>query len=104
MSAWAGPPSRWTREISAIQHAARSSASVEPWPFVEAGQRVRLSTGPLQGLEGILVEANEERRVVVGLTVLRRSVAVKIELDWMEPMARSAVSTASSSALKFDPA
>jgi transcription antitermination factor NusG len=75
------------REILAIQRALSSDAPVEPWPFLEAGQRVRLSKGPLAGLEGILVETNEQRRVVVSLTVLRRSLAVKIEHDWVEPAA-----------------
>jgi transcription antitermination factor NusG len=85
-------------EILAIQHAVRSDAQVEPWPFLQAGQRVRLSSGPLAGLEGILVETDEQRRIVVGLTVLKRSVAVKIERDWVEPAAHL---TASVSTLKI---
>jgi transcription antitermination factor NusG len=82
------------QEISAIQHAICSDAQVEPWPFLEAGQRVRLSSGPLAGLEGILVETDEQRRVVVGLTILKQSVAVKIERDWVGPPACSAESAA----------
>jgi transcription antitermination factor NusG len=83
------------QEILAIQYAVRSDAAVEPWPFLEAGQRVRLSNGPLAGLEGILVGTEEQLRVVVGLSVLKRSVAVKVEPDWVEsavPTAASAVS------------
>jgi transcription antitermination factor NusG len=82
------------QEISAIQHAICSDAQVEPWPFLEAGQRVRLSSGPLAGLEGILVETDEQRRVVVGLTILKQSVAVRIERDWVEPPVHSAESAA----------
>jgi transcription antitermination factor NusG len=82
------------QEISAIQHAICSDAQVEPWPFLEAGQRVRLSSGPLAGLEGILVETDEQRRVVVGLTILKQSVAVRIERDWVESPACSAESAA----------
>jgi transcription antitermination factor NusG len=82
------------QEISAIQHAICSDAQVEPWPFLEAGQRIRLSSGPLAGLEGILVETDEQRRVVVGLTILKQSVAVRIERDWVEPPAYSAESAA----------
>jgi transcription antitermination factor NusG len=83
------------QEILAIQQAVRSDAAVEPWPFLEAGQRVRLSNGPLAGLEGILVSTEEQLRVVVGLSVLKRSVAVNVEPDWVEsavPTAASAVS------------
>lgn len=78
------------REILAIQHALRSDATVEPWPFLEVGQRVRLSSGPLEGLEGVLVETGEQRRVVIGVTILKRSVAVKIERHWVDGAAPSA--------------
>ena len=83
------------QEISAIQHATCSDAQVEPWPFLEAGKRVRLSSGPLVGLEGILVETDEQPRVVVGLTILKQSVAVRIERDWVERAVPAASSAAS---------
>jgi transcription antitermination factor NusG len=82
------------QEILAIQHAVGLDAQVEPWPFLESGQRIRLSSGPLAGLEGILVETDEQRRVVVSLTFLKRSIAVNIERDWLEPAAYSAESAA----------
>jgi transcription antitermination factor NusG len=82
------------QEILAVQHAVRSDTPVELWPFLEDGQRVRLSSGPLAGLEGILVGNEPQFRVVVGLTILKRSVAVKVEPDWVKPApaAASAVS------------
>jgi transcription antitermination factor NusG len=87
------------QEIVAMQQALCSDAEVEPWPFVDGGPRVRLSGGPLVGLEGILVanqvETDEPRRIVLGLTLLKRSVAVKIERDWVEPSAYLAASAAS---------
>lgn len=80
------------REILAIQHAIHSDARIEPWSFLETGQRVRLSSGPLTGVEGILIETEEERRLVVGLTILKQSLAVKIERSWLESSAASAAS------------
>jgi|SRR5579862_9967542 len=80
------------QEIMAIQHAISADTQMEPWPFVEAGQRVRLSSGPLTGLEGILVSNEAELRVVVGLTILKRSVAVKVERDWVEPAVSAGIS------------
>ncbi len=73
-------------EISAIQSAVRSGLSAEPWSYLEVGQRVRLEDGPLVGLEGILVEAHKEQRLVVSVTLLRRSVAVAIERHWARPL------------------
>jgi transcription antitermination factor NusG len=83
------------REISAIRQAVCSDSQVEPWAFLEGEERVRLASGPLAGLEGILVETAKQQRVVFGLTLLKRSVAVKIERAWMEPAACAAVSTLS---------
>jgi transcription antitermination factor NusG len=82
-------------EILAIRHAVRSDAPIEPWPFLERGQRVRLLSGPLVGLEGILVNTDAQLRVVLGLSALKRSVAVHVEPDWVAsavPAAASAVS------------
>jgi transcription antitermination factor NusG len=88
------------QEIRSMQYAIRSDAQLEPWPFLEEGERVRLSSGPLAGLEGILVESGEQQRVVVGLTILRRSVAVKIERDWVD-LAAPAVASSSSPNREF---
>jgi transcription antitermination factor NusG len=73
-------------EIAAIQKALQSGVSAEPWPFLEAGHRVRLEAGPLAGLEGILVESPKKDRVVVSVTLLNRSVAVGIERHWVRPL------------------
>jgi transcription antitermination factor NusG len=73
-------------EILAIQSAARSGLRVEPSAYLNVGQRVRLEEGPLEGLEGILVEIRKQWRVVVSLTLLQRSVAVEIERHWVVPV------------------
>jgi len=39
-------------EISAIQTAVRSVSQHQPWPFIEVGERVRVTYGTLAGLEG----------------------------------------------------
>ncbi|MFY9726811.1 MAG: UpxY family transcription antiterminator [Bryobacteraceae bacterium] len=73
-------------EILAIQSAVASGLSTEPWPFLEVGQRVRLEDGPLVGLEGFLVEVRKRYRVIVSVTLLKRSVAVEIDREWVAPL------------------
>jgi transcription antitermination factor NusG len=73
-------------EIAAIQAAVQAGVSTEPWPFLEAGQRVRLDDGPLAGLEGIFLEDSKQQQIIVSITLLRRSVAVKIERHWITPV------------------
>ena len=73
-------------EIEAIQVAVQAGLSAEPWPFLEAGQRVRLEDGPLTGIEGTLVSTATQHRLIISVTLLRRSVAVTIERDWVRPL------------------
>jgi transcription antitermination factor NusG len=73
-------------EIAALQAAMRSGLWAEPWPFLDVGQRVRLEEGPLAGLQGLLIEVRKKQRLIVSVTLLRRSVAVEIERDWVRPL------------------
>lgn len=73
-------------EISAIRAAIGAGLSAEPYPFLEAGQRVRLAEGPLTGLEGLLVEVRKQHRLVVSVSMLKRSVAVEIDRHWVRPL------------------
>jgi transcription antitermination factor NusG len=73
-------------EIAAVQAAVKCDLSAEPCLFLETGRRVRVERGPLAGVEGFLVERAERHRIVFSLAILRRSVAVEIESQWVEPL------------------
>lgn len=75
-------------EISAIQAAVQSGLLIEPHHFLELGQRVRLEDGPLAGLEGVLVKVRGQHRIVVSITLLKRSVSVEIDREWVAPVLR----------------
>jgi len=72
-------------EISAIQTAVTSGLAHQPWPYVEVGERVRVVYGSLSGLEGILVNFKGSNRVVLSVSLLRRSVAVEMDAAWLVP-------------------
>jgi transcriptional antiterminator NusG len=72
-------------EILAIQNVTRSHLQVEPWPFLESGERVRLTKGPLSGVEGFLIRPQSQHRVVLNLPILKQGIAVEIEHNWIEP-------------------
>jgi transcription antitermination factor NusG len=73
-------------EIAAIQAAVGAGLIAEPYPFLEVGQKVRLAEGPLAGLEGWLVEVRKQQRLVVSVSMLRRSVAIEIDRQWVRPL------------------
>ncbi len=77
-------------EIAAIQAAVRSGLPSRPWPFLQTGQRVRVEYGPLCGLEGILLYVKGQRRLVLSVSLLQRSVAVEVDDAWVVPTPQQA--------------
>jgi len=76
-----------TEEIARIQASCASGLQVIPWPYLERGDAVRVECGPLQGVEGIFVNEKNTCRLVVSVEILRRSVAVEVDRDWIRPIA-----------------
>ncbi|MDP9340328.1 MAG: UpxY family transcription antiterminator [Acidobacteriota bacterium] len=74
------------REIEALQAAMRSEVASEPWPYLKTGERVTVNRGRLSGLEGILVNFKGNHRVVLSVTLLQRSLALEVDLDWVTPL------------------
>jgi transcription antitermination factor NusG len=68
-------------EIEAIQAILASGFPAEPCHYFHEGQRVRITHGALEGLQGILVRRKSEWRVVVSVTTLQRSISVEIDRD-----------------------
>jgi transcription antitermination factor NusG len=66
-------------EIRAIQALVASGIPNHPCPYLEVGDKVRIESGPLRGLEGLLVEFQGNHQLVLSVTLLQRSVAVKID-------------------------
>ncbi len=59
---------------------------VEPHPYLKAGRRVRVHSGPMAGVEGILVRRKEKFRVVLSIHLIQRSVAVEVDETEVEPV------------------
>jgi transcription antitermination factor NusG len=70
-------------EIAAIQRIVDTRLLAEPWPFLVAGQRVRIEAGPLRGTDGIVVRLHNRQRLVVSVALLQRSVAVELDPSWV---------------------
>ena len=84
----AGPCPIPENEIASIARALQSNLLVEPWPFLAVGDRVRIKTGPLEGIEGILVRKRNQIRLVVSVELLQRSVAVELDGCLLERVGR----------------
>jgi transcription antitermination factor NusG len=50
------------------------------------GTRVRITAGPMQGLQGILLRKRGKPRVVISVDLIMRSVAIDIDAAEVEPV------------------
>jgi transcription antitermination factor NusG len=66
------------KEIEAIRRVINEGVEVEPHPFLHCGDRVRVKSGPLAGIEGILTRKKDLFRLVLSITLLGRSVSVEV--------------------------
>jgi transcription termination/antitermination protein NusG len=66
-------------EIEAIQRALNAALPLMAYPYLREGQRVRLTRGPLSGIEGILVQSKPKKGLLIlSIDLLQRSVAVEV--------------------------
>jgi len=74
-------------EIDAIRTTIEGPYRVEPHPFLRCGERVRVTRGSLEGVEGVLVRKKNLCRLVLSVDMLAQSVAVEINASDVEPAA-----------------
>ena len=58
----------------------------EPHPLLTIGQRARIRSGALAGMEGIVQRRKNSCRVILTLEHIQRSIAVEVDGDDLEPM------------------
>lgn len=66
-------------EIESVKHLLLTGLPVAPTDYFSPGQEIALSDGPLKGIRGFVVDATNERWLVVSIHLLQRSVAVKLD-------------------------
>lgn len=83
-----------SEEIDAIRRATETSLRMEPYPFLQHGERVRVKSGPFEGIEGILTLKKSVYRLVLTVELLGKSAAVEIDRSMVEraltPVSRTA--------------
>jgi len=82
---WGGRPANIPpEEIEAVRRLVESNLPVEPHPFLKCGDRVRIKSGPLEGIEGILVRKTRGFRLVLSVEMLSKSAAVEVDVTIVE--------------------
>jgi transcription antitermination factor NusG len=72
------------KEIEALRTGLAAQLRTEPHPYLTVGRRVRVRSGPLEGVEGILIRKKNAYRVVLSLDLIMRSASVEVETSDLE--------------------
>lgn len=84
-----------SEQIEAVRRVVEGGLQAEPHPFLKSGDRVRVKSGPLAGVEGLLVRKKGLYRLILSVEMLVRSIAVEVEVADVERVSGRSFTTAS---------
>jgi len=73
-------------QIEAVRTVVQERLPYSCHPFLKTGQRVRIRSGALDGLEGILLSRKGDRKLILSVDAMQRSLAVQIDGFDVEPI------------------
>jgi transcription antitermination factor NusG len=73
------PASLTNEEIDALRASVNMQAA-EPYPYLAKGKRIRIKSGPLKGLEGVVMRRKNKLRAVISIHSIMQSYAVELDL------------------------
>ena len=73
-------------EIENLQRGLKNNSAVHSHPYLKAGRKVRIRSGSMAGVEGVLVRKRDCTRIVLSISLLQRSVSVDIDEADIEPI------------------
>jgi transcription antitermination factor NusG len=65
-------------EFAKVRQFLKQGLRAEPHPYLNAGRRVRVRSGPLEGMEGIVLRRKNGCRLVISLELIQRAMAVDV--------------------------
>jgi transcription antitermination factor NusG len=66
-------------EVEALQLLAQSDLLREPWKYLPDGTKVLVEAGPLAGVQGIICADSNNRKLIISVTLLQRSIAIQLD-------------------------
>jgi transcription antitermination factor NusG len=66
-------------EIMTVRNLIENGVGAASHPFLKVGQRVRVSSGSLAGVEGVLIKNDDGKRLVVSIDTIQRSMSVALD-------------------------
>jgi transcription antitermination factor NusG len=74
------------QDLDAIRVALQNGIPIEPSDCFQEGDSVRVTKGPLIGVEGVFIKYRGSCRLILSVPLIQRSVAVEIDRLCVEPV------------------
>jgi transcription antitermination factor NusG len=74
-----GPMAIPEEEIESVRAVVAHGSGVAPYPYLAAGDRVRIVHGALAGVEGVFVRSGPDSKLVISIEMIQRSVAISVD-------------------------
>jgi len=72
-------------QLNQVRQALAAGKIVEVLPYLEAGSRVRVTAGPLKGLEGVVMRVKGGMRIVLNVDMIMQAVVAEVDGDCLAP-------------------
>jgi transcription termination/antitermination protein NusG len=80
------------KEITALKKAVEAGVAMFPHHFWQPGEIGRIRTGPLAGVEGVVIKSKQSMRLILGVTLLQRAVTLEIDSSCVVLVANASAS------------
>ena len=74
------------KQILDIKSVMETEVRLDPFPYLKKGRMVRVRSGPLKGMEGILVERKGHYKLVIRIDLLQKGAAAEVYISDIEPI------------------
>lgn len=73
-------------ELESVRLCVERGVRLEVRPFLEVGERVRVRSGLLEGVEGVIARCKDARSLIVPVSLIHQSVAIEMDAILLEPL------------------
>ena len=72
-------------DVENVRRLVSSSVQVDPYPYLRPGRLVRITRGPLRGVEGTLLRRQGRHLLVISVPIIGRSAVAEVPAEHVEP-------------------
>ena len=66
--------------ILSLKNITQQEIDIDPFPYLDQGDRVYVNSGPFKGTEGYIIRKDDKRcRLIISITAIRSSISVEVD-------------------------